>query len=95
VVLVTRELLRLVEHLDDPALPLAEIARRVGTELEHRGRTRPSYETVRTLIHELRARRSRPSGAELFFLDSIGGITPGLMEELKKPRSERRPRRRK
>jgi hypothetical protein len=90
---VTRELLALVGRLDDPALPLAEIARRVGTEMERSGLTRPSYETVRTLIHERRRLRARPSAAELFFLDSIPGITPGLMEELKKPRAERKPRR--
>ena len=90
---VTRELLDLVARLDDPREPLAEIARRVGAETERRGLTRPSYETVRTLIHDLRHLRARPSAAELFFLDSIAGLTPGLLEELQKPRAERKPRR--
>jgi len=93
VVRVTRELLDLVARLDDPAEPLAEIARRVGAETERRGLTRPSYETVRRLIHDLRHLRARPSTAEVFFLDSIAGTTPGWAEELRKPRAERRPRR--
>jgi hypothetical protein len=93
VVRVTHELLDLVARLDDPAEPLAEIARRVGAETERRGLTRPSYETVRRLVHDLRRLRARPSTAEVFFLDSIAGLTPGWLEELQKPRAERRPRR--
>jgi hypothetical protein len=48
---------RLVEALvaiDDPALRIAEINRRLGAEAERLGLRRPSYQCVRQLVHEVR-----------------------------------------
>jgi hypothetical protein len=44
-------LLRAIVHLDDLRIPIAEVNRRVGTEAERLGLTRPSYERVRELVH--------------------------------------------
>jgi len=49
------ELLRTLARLDDPAVPIAEINRRLGREAERRGFRRPSYQRVRVLVHQLRA----------------------------------------
>jgi hypothetical protein len=54
-------LLAALERIDDGKLPIAELRRRVGTEAERLGLARPSYERVRILAHEHRARRARPT----------------------------------
>lgn len=62
-------LLEAIVRLEDPALPIAEISRRVGAEAARLGLFRPSYERVRFLVGELRYRRAlkaqRPSTAEV------------------------------
>jgi hypothetical protein len=81
-----RSLVAVIARLDDRSMPIAEINRRVGAEAERRGLQRPSYERVRTLVHELRRRRSQPGTAEVLWdistrvrhpeevLDHISGI---------------------
>jgi hypothetical protein len=93
---VNDRLLDAIVRLDDPKQPIAEIARRVARHAEQHGLTRPSYERLRQLIKEHRALRAGlgPSALELFLTDGMAGITPGLLDEIKKPRDERRPRRR-
>jgi hypothetical protein len=46
-------------------MAIAELRRLVGTEADRLGLTRPSYERVRVLAHELRARRAEPTTAEV------------------------------
>ena len=53
-----RRLLRVLMRVDDPRLPIAETLRAVGAEAERLGLTRPSYERVRVLVHEVRRRRA-------------------------------------
>jgi hypothetical protein len=57
---------RLVK-LDDTSVPIAETYRRVASEAERLGLTRPSYERIRVLVHQSRRwNRSRgPSTASV------------------------------
>ena len=47
-----------VGRIDDGKLPIAEVCRRVGAAAEFLGVPRPSYESVRLLVHDARARRT-------------------------------------
>jgi len=58
-------LLRAVAELDDRRSSIAEVRRRVGAVAVALDLPRPSYETVRQLVHEQRLRRGpRRSGWE-------------------------------
>jgi hypothetical protein len=88
-------LLAAIERLDDRAVPLAEIARRVGAEADRLGLTRPSYERIRQLLHESRALRAErgPSALRIFLEDgAAGGPTRRTLDQILLPRDERRPR---
>jgi hypothetical protein len=54
-----------IERLDDPTAPIAETNRRVGEIAEAIGFARPSYEQVRTIVHEARRRGRRPGPGEI------------------------------
>jgi hypothetical protein len=56
-----------LERLDDGKLPIAELLRLVGAEADRLGLPRPSYERVRVLAHELRARRAEPTTGEVLW----------------------------
>jgi len=56
-----------LDRLDDGKMPLAELRRLVGAEAQRLGLPRPSYERVRVLAHELRARRAEPTTAEVLW----------------------------
>jgi hypothetical protein len=59
-------LIEAIVRLDDRAVPIAEVNRRVGEEAERLGLHRPSYQRVRELIHQSRSlRRARPTTAEV------------------------------
>jgi hypothetical protein len=60
---VSESLRRIVGRTYDPSVPIAETCRRVGDRAERWGMARPSYETVRTLVHELRSGPPQPSTA--------------------------------
>jgi hypothetical protein len=94
---IPNRLLDAIERIDDGKLPLAEIARRVGAEADRLGLTRPSYERVRQLIHELRELRPRdrgPSALQIFLDDgAAGGPMRRTIDQILLPRDERRPRR--
>lgn len=60
-------LLDALERFDDGKMPLAELRRLVGAEAQRLGLPRPSYERVRTLAHDLRARRAEPTTAEVLW----------------------------
>ena len=64
---IAPELLSALARFDDGKLPLAELRRLVGAEAERLGLPRPSYERVRVLAHELRARRAEPTTAEVLW----------------------------
>jgi hypothetical protein len=71
---VTPKLVAVIARLDDPSLPIAETARRVGAEADRLGLTRPSYERVRRLVHESRRlqRRRGPTTAQVLFEVAVG-----------------------
>jgi hypothetical protein len=56
-------LLEAIARLDDRALPIAEVCRRVGAEAERMGLPRPSYQRVRVLVHASRRVPRRPTTA--------------------------------
>ena len=62
-------LLEAIVRHEDPAIPIAEVCRRVGAEAARLSLYRPSYERVRSLVAELRYGRAlkaqRPSTAEV------------------------------
>jgi DNA-directed RNA polymerase subunit K/omega len=61
------ELVAALERFDDGKLPIAELRRLVGAEAERLGVPRPSYERVRVLAHEARARRADPTTAQVLW----------------------------
>ena len=67
-------LLLAIEELDDGRMPLMELTRRVGSEAERLGITRPSYERVRLLAHELRSisRRRGPTMQRVLIEGAMG-----------------------
>jgi hypothetical protein len=58
---ISHRLLEAIVRLDDPAIPIAEVSRRVGAEAERLGLRRPSYQRVRELVHESRRLRAGPT----------------------------------
>jgi hypothetical protein len=48
-------------RLDDRLVPIAETYRRVASEAERLGYTRPSYEQIRVLVHRSRRIRRAPT----------------------------------
>jgi hypothetical protein len=83
-----------IERLDDGAMPIAEVCRRIGSEAESAGLTRPSYEGIRELVHLSRAMRKRrrgPSALQLIW-EGGGGMRgySNTMDQLRLPREDRR-----
>jgi hypothetical protein len=64
---LAHQLLLALERFDDGEISIAELRRLVGAEAERLGLPRPSYERVRVLTHELRARRAEPTTAEVLW----------------------------
>jgi hypothetical protein len=60
-------LLAAIDRFDDGRMAIAELRRRVGAEAQRLGMPRPSYERVRVLAHELRARRAEPTTADVLW----------------------------
>ena len=56
---ISARLLAALARLDNPALPVAEVNRRLGAEAARLGLTRPSYERIRVLLNEARHARRR------------------------------------
>jgi hypothetical protein len=50
-----------IARIDDGRRPIAETYREVSAIAEKLGLARPSYEQVRTVLHELRARKRDPA----------------------------------
>jgi hypothetical protein len=81
-------------RIDDGRLPVAEVNRRLGAVASHLGLPRPSYEQVRILLGRLRHERSGPSTADILLDVAFRARPPTDLEELLKPRVERKRRRR-
>jgi hypothetical protein len=64
-----------IERLDDPTVRIAETNRRVGEIAETIGLPRPSYEQVRTIVHESRRLGPRPSAGDVL-LDIAFRVRP-------------------
>jgi hypothetical protein len=51
---IPERLYRRLDRLDDRSVPIAEAYRRLATQAEQWGLARPSYERIRTLVHQSR-----------------------------------------
>jgi hypothetical protein len=83
-----------ITRIDDRTVPIAEICRRIGTEADSHGLTRPSYERVRALVHlwrELEPERRGPSMLQLIWEGGLGvrGYS-SVVHQLDLPREDRR-----
>jgi hypothetical protein len=72
-------LLETLVRADGPSVPIAETCRRVGSEAERIGLTRPSYERVRLLVHESRRIRRGPSTAKVLADVALRVRPPGAV----------------
>lgn len=63
------------ERLDDLLTPIAETNRKVGRVADELGLTRPSYEQVRTIVHDARRRGRRPTTGDVL-LDIAFRVRP-------------------
>lgn len=72
-----------LRRIDDGRLPIAEVNRRLGRAAEALGLLRPSYERVRTAVHEQRRLRARPSTFDVLADISMRTRTPeALLDHL-------------
>jgi len=80
---ISRRLRAEIERLAERSLTAAEITRSVGVTAEQLGLRRPSYQQVRTLVCEHRARPRNPSTADVF-LDVAFRVRPpdAILEHL-------------
>ena len=62
---IDSRLVAALERLDDRRVPIAETWRRVRKVADALELTKPSYEQVRSLIHEARRRGRRPTAADI------------------------------
>jgi hypothetical protein len=62
---ISGRLIEAILRFDDRSRPIAETNRRVGAEAERLGLTRPSYQRVRELVHQVRNLRPRWSVSDL------------------------------
>ena len=62
---ISGRLIEAIVRFDDRGRPIAETYRRVGVEAERLGLTRPSYQRVRELVHQVRNMRPRLSVSDL------------------------------
>ena len=62
---ISGRLIEAIVSFDDPSQPIAETYRRVGGEAERLRLTRPSYQRIRELVHQIRNMRPRLSVSDL------------------------------
>lgn len=75
-------LLAAVERLDDEAVPIAEVHRRVAALASHLGYPRPSYEQIRILVHEHRRRGLAPTAGQILLDVAARARPPHALLEL-------------
>jgi hypothetical protein len=74
---VTEQLYRRLVKFDDDRVPIAETYRRVATEAERMGLTRPSYERIRVLVHQSRRwNRNRGPSTTSVLIDVAFRVRP-------------------
>ena len=71
-----------IERLDDEAVPIAEVHRRVAALASHLGFARPSYEQIRVLVHEHRRRGLAPTAGRILLEVASRGRPPEALLEL-------------
>ena len=62
---ISGRLIEAIVRFDDTTRPIAETYRRVGGEAERLGLTRPSYQRIRELVHQVRNMRPRLSVSDV------------------------------
>ena len=62
---ISGRLIEAIVRFDDRSRPIAETYRSVGQEAERLGLTRPSYQRIRELVHQVRNMRPRLSVSDL------------------------------
>jgi hypothetical protein len=62
---ISRHVLERVFQRDDPFVPIAVTYRRVASDAERLGYTRPSYEQVRTFVHRVRRISKQPTTTDV------------------------------
>jgi hypothetical protein len=62
---VPQRLWEALARIDDGTMPIAEVRRRLGAVADAHGLARPSYQTVRRLVHQTRRWKARPTTAEV------------------------------
>ncbi len=62
---ISGRLIEAIARFDDRNRPIAETYRRVGAEAERLGLTRPSYQRIRELVHQMRNLRPGLSVSDL------------------------------
>ena len=75
-------LLAAIERLDDDAIPIAEVNRRVGAVASQLGLVRPSYEQIRILVHEHRRRGLAPTAGQILLEVAARSRPPEALLEL-------------
>jgi hypothetical protein len=77
---ISGKLLEAIVRLDDRGRPIAETYRLVGLEADLLGLTRPSYQRVRVLVHEVRSMRPRLRVSDVLNLIvmPVRGVEDGL-----------------
>ncbi len=89
-------LYRRLEKLDDRSVPIAETYRRLAVQAEEWGLARPSYERVRTLVHQSRRwKQSSGPSTSTVLLDVAFRVRPpdALLDHLSGEVLPRTPRR--
>ena len=81
---------REIESHASAHVPIAEIGRRVGETAERLGVPRPSYERVRTLVHEARRLRYQNTAGVLVDVTFRTAPPTAVVEHLSGTRSRRR-----
>ena len=71
-----------IERLDDDALPIAEVNRRVGALASHLGFVRPSYQQIRVLVHEHRRQGLAPTAGQILLDVAARSRPPEALLEL-------------
>jgi hypothetical protein len=71
-----------IERLDDDALPIAEVNRRVDALASHLGLVRPSYEQIRVLVHEHRRPGLAPTAGQILLDVAARSRPPEALLEL-------------
>jgi hypothetical protein len=74
---IPERLYRRLDKLDDRTVPIAETYRRLAAQAEEWGLARPSYERIRTLVHQSRRwKRARGSSTSTVLLDVTFRVRP-------------------